>query len=341
MIKPALLSAALCCAAIACITGIAKADDTDRLVDLKGTKIVVLHDTLSADGRYAVCWTLKRRKDKAAPVDWSQWDGDGVEFLALYNMAPPADNDGDYHIDYFAVDLRTGSLAPLDIDLSSLHDQGGAVWSGEVGGKRYGIFQVDYISMWDVLLVRSDGKKMDVVESAPMIPVEALLPRESRESYSIRLSVFDNDTGKPLPVFHGGYADVNYMAMIPHDADTGFFEGKITLRLDDGSIAKMTDGKREIDPDYDSLLNESAELRAADGELNHVYQALEKKLAPAARGALQREQTAWIKSRDSAAKDAGRKASRDPDTWTVRIRVLLEATRKRTAELKARLAPQH
>ena len=94
-IKPALL-AALCCAASQASPPSRKADDDylfDSLVDLNGTKIVLIHGTVSDDGRYAVGWTLARlnKKAEAGGLGLSGMPDDPHKLLDHYHMTDEVD----------------------------------------------------------------------------------------------------------------------------------------------------------------------------------------------------------------------------------------------------------
>ena len=343
MIKPALLSAALCCAAIA---SIAHAGG-DYLFDAGPLKVVILSDTKSKDGRYALGWTLNRVNKKAETVDWSLWDADESKMLDHYHMSDAGNDSGpaDYSVDYFAVDLRNKKALKIPAEYQRIHGSpyggGSAVWSENVNGKRYGLFQFDYIGATGVFLASLTWKEMELIDVGGMDEVvDAQLPKHtSLDKYIIIYRVTEDVAGRELPVFHGPYADIIFAIDIRHDADAPSAFGILTLRLADGKVVHVT--RTDGEDEETEAVRDNPDLKKADAELNNVYLALEKKLAPAAREALHKEQRAWIGTRNEAVEKAGSGATDGATETALRDKAQLEATRKRTAELKARLAALH
>ena len=328
---------------------VARADDGDYLFDAGPLKIVIMNATKSGDGHYALGWTLTRRNKKAEAVDWSLWDTDPTVMLDHYHtgLAGNGSASKDYPPEYFVVDLRNKKALKIPADYQYIHGDpytGGAIdaaWSGDVDGKRYGIFEFAYIGGSGVFLASLTGKEMQLMDTGGMDQVvQAQLPKHTPlDRYSLIYRVTEDSAGRKLPVFHGPYADIGFHIGIRHDADSPSADGILTLRLADGAVTHVTPTDGE--DDEAEAIRDNPELRKADAELNDVYLALENKLPPAAREALKKEQRAWIEERDKAVDNAGSGATDGAAETAMRDKAQLELTHKRTAELKTRLASQH
>ena len=358
LLRSLLLPLLLCCAA----PHSRAADDSDTLADFKGTKIVVLHDTVSPDGRYALGWTLQPASKKQKPVDWSLWaPSEKGKFLDHYHLFD-AGESRDYEVDYFAVDLKGKTTVPIPEDFYSVHGGIYVAWSGDAGGRRYAILQFDYKWGTGIWLLTIDPQGMRLASFAKDMDkvVEGMLPpKKTRSSednmYVTYYSIVDEDSLKPLQIFHGPTAGITFESYAPHNEDLPTANGIITLRLEDGKVL----GAAPPDPAADALQRNPG-LKKADDELNNVYHSLMKTLDTPARAALRKEQREWIASRDAAIEQAKARAiganaalqesrtgarTEQIAAATARLasaqaaldKAQLDATRKRTAELKARL----
>ena len=322
----------------------AKADDSDRLVDLGKFKAVIIHGTESKDGRYAVGWTIRTLKKGLKPVDWSFWDpDDSHKILDHYHMLE-ADGSDNYEVDYFAIDLKGKTTLAIPIDFYGIHGGVTAAWSGDTGGKRYGLLQFDHKWGTSVFLAGIDarGMQLDDVTEDMAGAVEAILPRgdspnASNNIYVTYFYVTRDSDDKQLQVFHGAYADISFDSIAPHNQDSPGADGTVRLRLADAKVMRVSGDLPAADLEAQAL-QRNPELKKADDELNSVYRTLEKKLAPAAREALRKEQRDWIGTRNAAIDHAADFApAGTSDFGPIRDNEQLELTRKRTAELQSRL----
>ncbi len=342
MLKALLLTATLCCIAMANIVAMAKAyGNTDYLLDCGSQKIVIFSDTKSPDGRYALGWTLRPLHKKVAPVDWSFWSFDDENALPDHYHMDEGSGQANYSIDYFAVDLRSKKTLPIPADFRFAHPSayGGCAdvaWSGDVDGKRYGLFEFHYVGgAGEVFLASLSGNEMKLIDLRLEDVVQAQLPKHtSLDQYTTVYRVTEDVSQRKLSPFHGPYADIIYWIGIRHSAGTPSAAGIITLHLTDGKVMRITNDGWD---DETEAIRDNPDINKADAELNKVYHLLENKLTPATREALKKEQTAWIKTRNAAVEKASANAPDGATETTLRDKAQLDSTRKRTADLQSRL----
>jgi uncharacterized protein YecT (DUF1311 family) len=341
---------ALCCAALASIAAIAKADDADRLVDCGKFKAVIMTDTESKDGRYAVGWTITPTKKGLKPVNWLLWNpNDRNKLLDRYHILD-VDAPGDYWSDYLVVDLQAKQALDLPAEFGTVRGDIDAVWSKPAHGVRHGLLNFEYHHGTGVFLVNIDEKgTMHLIDPGEVMDdaIDSACTRPKKEhGRGVWVPEYSVGAGS----FHETYADVQFTAQLMNtDDDVPAVDGTVRLRLSDGKVMQVVaDGETTIldgipSPDYDETkaIRNNPELKKADDELNAVYRSLVGKLAPAARKALRQEQLSWIQSRDAAVENSINGSSSSDDLNEIRDKAQLEATRKRTAELKARLAAAH
>jgi uncharacterized protein YecT (DUF1311 family) len=123
-----------------------------------------------------------------------------------------------------------------------------------------------------------------------------------------------------------------FFAEIPKTPEVELPYGRITVRLPDQTIAKVTCASRRDDPFTDDRA-----LAEADRQLNETYATLVKRLEGLALERPRNEQRIWIQQRDSAALDIVQQNAGDENLIGLRNRSLRESTQSRNAELKTRL----
>ncbi|HWB58489.1 MAG TPA: lysozyme inhibitor LprI family protein [Chthoniobacteraceae bacterium] len=335
---PRLIVALACCAALH-----AHADDApDRLVDLNRTKIVIMADTQSKDGRYAVGWTLRPLNKKVAPVDWSLWSADDWNALPGHYHMEEDSGEAKYTADYFLVDLQEKKTLALPADYKEMHPSAyngsvDAAWSDEVGEKHHGVFEFNYVgAAGEIFLVSLSGNKMELIESDMDSVVDAQLPKHtSLDDYTITYRLTEDVMGRKLQPFHGAYADIIFGIGIRHDTHSPRADGILTLRLADGKVTHVT--RTDAENEEDEAIRDNPELGRADAELNRNYLILEKALHPAEREALKKSQRAWVMARNKAVEKAGRAATDGATETALRDKAQLDFTYEREAELRIRI----
>jgi uncharacterized protein YecT (DUF1311 family) len=299
----------------------------EQLVDWGKTKIVPF--SASEDGRLAVGWTIRPARKNVKPVDWSLWsaeDTDDVKFFGRYPWDQSMAENPSYELVEVVADLKTRKFVEIDSGDKTGLD---VIWSGAVaGGRRYGL-----LGKWHHR--GSTMLTLVVEDKAGLRTVDLLGGAEAAvDDFASERAPNVNFSGTffTLVGIEGNTAWVEFSAenFDNHDEDA---EGILTMRLPDGAVRKV-DGLAA-----DDLIKSDAALAKADAMLNNIYGKLLKRLDAAGRQALKNEQRDWIERRDSDATDAGEKPQNKTaeEVREAKVKSLLDATRRRTAELQKRL----
>lgn len=320
----------LCCASTTCFAWHWDGPDSFKLTDLGGKKVVVLHGTESEDGQYALGWTILPVGKKMPPVDWSAWDkNQPFKFLERFygsymSPGPPA-----YQIIGCVVDFRHKKILGLLPDGlgDNVHSSIEVSWGPMENGRRHAFVEDrgrhNELHVWFVAI---DGMKMRHADIYPTL-ARSVVPvlRDKRPYDPDRYEAWFpiNPEGSKV-AFHAHSADVPLDAVNRND-DTKI-KGRVLVRLPEGIVGKA----RSEDQRHNPFVSNPG-LALADSKLNLIYADLLRTLKPGARAALEKEEREWIRQRDGDAKEMLE------DPTIPEVTPLLEATRKRIAELKARL----
>lgn len=313
------------------------APSEQRWIDIGAEKLVLARDSQSADGRNALAWSV----DSAEPVDWSLLEKDPKAFDEKYDVKEisvlnvpekkklgPVSDKGGY--------VRPGSHRTLSV-----------AWGPIENGRRFALAAYEWKWGTDTLLLVDAG--LDDSRATQIGPVlDKAIEAEIRRTKPKQRGPFDSTyllTGLPELGKKTGFTDPTTVGLpfVTKDRkdDAKVTEGILTLKLaragetPAANVTKITPG-----PLPEDTFSESAKLAKADRELNAIYSALLKQLAPSAREKLRVEQRNWIESRDNKADEAVRNKSNAENTRIIRDRVLRELTEERVAELKKRLGPR-
>jgi hypothetical protein len=309
------------------------AQATTRSIDIGSQKTIIVRDSMSADGRNALVWTV----DSIEPVDWSLLERDPDKFYEQYDVK-------EIWIVNVADKRKIGMLS----------DQGGYVrpgshrtlsvaWGPIENGRRFGLAAYQWKWGTDTLLlldVGADDSRStqigNVLDKAIESQIKKSRPRQHGPFDSTYLLTGLPELGKKTGFTNESTVGLPFTTKDRRqDATVG--EGILTLKLARGgegpvaTVIKITPG-----PLPDDTFSESARLAKADRELNAIYSALLKRLNPSAREKLKTEQRAWVEQRDQKADEAVRKKSDAENTRIVRDRTLRQLTEARSAELRKR-----
>ena len=304
-----------------------------RSIEIGSTKVVILRDSMSADGRNALAWTV----DTAEPVDWSLLEKDPDKFYEQYDVK-----------EIWVVNVADKKK------IGTLSDKGGYVrpgshrtlsvaWGPIENGRRFGLAAYQWKWGTDTLLLldaRADDSRFNqigpVLDKAIEAQIKRLKPKQRGPFDSTYLLTGLPELGKKT-----GFADEHTVGLPfttkDRKQDATISEGILTLKLARGaegpaaSVAKITPG-----PLPDDTFSESAKLAKADRELNAIYSALLKKLNSSAREKLRVEQRNWVESRDNKADEAVRNKTDAENARIIRDRALRQLTEERAAELRKR-----
>jgi uncharacterized protein YecT (DUF1311 family) len=309
-----------------------------RWIDIGSEKAVIVRDSMSADGRNALAWTV----ESTEPVDWSLLGKDVDHFYEQYEVK-----------EIWVVNL------PDKKKVGAVGDKGGYVrpgshrtlsvaWGPVENGRRFALAAYQWKWGTDTLLLLDVGA--DDSRSTQIGPVlDKAIEAEIKRTKPKQRGPFDSTyllTGLPELGKKTGFSNPNTVGLPfttkDRKQDATVSEGILTLKLVRGgegpaaSVAKITAG-----PLPDDTFSESARLAKTDRELNAIYSALLKRLNSSAREKLRTEQRAWVEQRDRKADEAVRNKSDAENTRIVRDRVLRQLTEERSAELRKRLGSNH
>ena len=306
-----------------------------RWIDIGSDKVVIARDSMSADGRNALAWTV----DSSEPVDWSLLEKDPNHFYEQYDVK-----------EIWIVNI------PDKKKVGSVADQGGYVrpgshrtlsiaWGPIENGRRFALAAYEWKWGTDTLLLLDVGA--DDSRSTQIGPVlDKAIEAQIKRAKPRERGPFDSTyllTGLPELGKRTGFSDPTTVGLpfVTKDRkqDAPVTEGILRLKLTRAGespaakFVKLTPGPLPDDP-----FSESARLAKADRELNAIYSALLKRLDTSAREKLRTEQRAWLEQRDRQADEAVRNKSDAENRRIVRDRVLRQLTEERSGELRKREA---
>jgi uncharacterized protein YecT (DUF1311 family) len=327
---------------------------SSQLVDIGGgNKAVLIDDTTSPDGRYAIGWTVRPHAKNTKPVDWSSWkpgDSDAIDNFIQTNtpyLPGEIDDDSPYELIDGIIDLQKKSFLELPAaDPYYTNKNRGylaVAWSPEGKGPRCALIEIDFRfetdNFWLVTFDASGMHQVDLVQALKKAvdPVLAEKRPLLQNSLQTAYSVSKNAESGTLPLaFNGSTVTFPFSSDVPHSPDDDSeVLGRVTLKLPEGTVLNVSSDTKCDDPFQDD-----PKLAKADHELNEIYTQLGHKLSAAQKAALKKEQLDWIDQRDLDGAKALLAASEDvsaPDLHAARNKSLLESTQKRIAELQARL----
>jgi len=322
-----------------CASAVEQDDGSEKnqpLINCPGGPVVLLENGVSPDGRYGVGWTVRPGKG-AKPVDWSPYKKEGREFVDDLLVT----EETNYEIYNCFVNIREEKMIDLPSGNSywwkENHAEYGVFWSSGTKLPRYCLMQNQKrFATYNLFLIKVDSSSMSQMDIVPQLEkaVRPLL-RTLRPIYWKDMAIsYPNSEWDDVykePVFHGATVDIQFNADLEkagYDQVTGW----ITVSLPAGKVLKVACDAKRDDPfqDYPALAK-------ADRELNDEYALLQKKLDPAARAKLKKEQLEWLKQRDGTAADDYLTAGMDvevPAFTRERNNRLVDATRERTGVLK-------
>ncbi len=296
-------------------------------------KAVIARQSKSPDGHYALAWTPKGRDS----VDWTLLESDLGAFYDKYEAA-----------EVWVVDLM--QTRKLDTLVSATgyirpgtHRSLAAAWGAtDDNGRRFALGAYDWKWGTDTLYLLDVGPQdtRHVVIGPQLDEAVAAFLKRTTAQAKASLNIAYTVAGLPEHGTKTGFGD-SATVLLPFVARTSpedrlLAEGVITLKLSRqggqpvATVAKITRGAAGPEP-----FTDDAHLAKADAQLNAVYAALLKKLAPAKRDPLRDEQRAWIEKRDKQAAETPADAA--ASARVTRDRALTQLTEQRTAELKKRL----
>jgi hypothetical protein len=307
-----------------------------RSIDIGSEKVVIARDSMSADGRNALAWTVDSRE----PVDWSLLEKDPNHFYEHYDVKK-----------IWVLNI------PDKKKVGMVADQGGYVrpgshrtlsiaWGPIENGRRFALAAYEWKWGTDTLLlleVGADDSRSTQIGPVLDKTIEAQIkrakPRERGPFDSTYLLTGLPELGKRIGFFDPTTVGLPFVTK-DRKQDAPVTEGILTLKLirtgegPTANVVKVTPGPLPDDP-----FSESARLAKADRELNAIYSALLKRLDAPAREKLRVEQRAWLEQRDRQADEAVRNKSDAENRRIVRDRVLRQLTEERSSELRKRLEP--
>jgi Lysozyme inhibitor LprI len=307
-----------------------------RSIDIGSEKVVIARDSMSADGRNALAWTV----DSTEPVDWSLLQKDPNHFYEQYDVK-----------EIYVVNI------PDKKKVGTVADQGGYVrpgshrtlsvaWGPIENGRRFALAAYQWKWGTDTLLLLDVGG--DDTRSTQIGPVlDKAIEAQIKRTKPRERGPFDSTyllTGLPELGKRTGFSDPTAVGLpfVTKDRNKDFTvsEGILTLKLvrtgqgPAANVVKVTPGPLPDDP-----FSESARLAKVDRELNAIYSALLKRLDASAREKLRIDQRAWLEQRDRQADEAVRSKGDAENSRIVRDRVLRQLTEERSAELRKGLEP--
>src|SRR5882724_11223471 len=251
-----------------------------RWIDIGSEKVVIGRDSMSADGRNALAWTV----DSSEPVDWSLLEKDPNHFYEQYDVK-----------EIWIVNI------PDKKKVGSVADQGGYVrpgshrtlsiaWGPIENGRRFALAAYEWKWGTDTLLLLEVGQ--DDCRSAQIGPVlDKSIDAQIKSTKSRQRGPFDSTyllTGLPELGKKTGFSSVTTVGLPfvtkDREQDASISEGILSLKLTragegpTASVVRLTPGPLPDDP-----FCESARLAKVDRELNAVYSELLKHLDPSAR----------------------------------------------------------
>jgi hypothetical protein len=307
-----------------------------RWIEIGSEKVVIARDSMSADGRNALAWTV----DSSEPVDWSLLEKDPNHFYEQYDVK-----------EIWIVNI------PDKKKVGSVADQGGYVrpgshrtlsiaWGPIDNGRRFALAAYEWKWGTDTLLlldVGADDSRSTqigpVLDKAIEAQIKRVKPREHGPFDSTYLLTGLPELGKRTG-FSGPTTVGLPFVTKGRKQDAPVTKGTLRLKLiragksPAAKVVKLTPGPLPDDP-----FSESARLAKADRELNAIYSALLKRLDTSAREKLRTEQRAWLEQRDRQADEAVRNKNDAENRRIVRDRVLRRLTEERSAELRKTLEP--
>jgi uncharacterized protein YecT (DUF1311 family) len=313
-----------------------------HFIEVHGEHIKLVENTLSPDGHYAAGWTVAPKKGKP-PVQWKEYSAENNNFIDDY-----LDNES-YVVTDVIVDLKHNSIASRLQFKEPFYDRKGhgaleVLYGPEKDGHRYAIALSD--SKWcalDVVLVDlgPDGSSQaDIHKLLDGTALDYVRRKEKHMSggYMCDYQLFS----LPELGLRTGFADfstvrVPFSATIPKESGYG---GTILLRLSTkngkphAESGEVHESPEQVDP-----ITDDPRIVTADKELNAVYTALRNKLDKAGKAKLVAEQRDWIKDRDTKVANLGLDGSGKLFIDNLRVgrdRLLLQLTKERTEELRAR-----
>src|SRR2546421_12963681 len=309
------------------------AQSEPRSIDIGSEKAVIVRDSMSADGRNALAWTV----DSSEPVDWSLLEKDVDKFYEQYEVKEIWIVNLSDHRKVGMVGDKGGYTRP------GSHRTLSVAWGPIENGRRFGLAAYQWKWGTDTLLLLDAGADDSrfnqigpVLDKAIEAQIKRLKPKQRGPFDSTYLLTGLPELGKKT-----GFVDPNTIGLPfttkERKGDTTVGEGVLTLKLvragagPTANVAKIIPG-----PLPDDTFSESAKLAKADRELNAIYSALLTRFKPAAREKLRVEQRAWVESRDNKADEAVRNKSNAENTRIVRDRVLRQLSEDRAAELRKR-----
>lgn len=312
-------------------------------------KVTTFEGTASKHGKYAAGWTVRVRDRSARPVDWSLWGSDAGRdtFRDKYIDHPNEDPKSPYEFMDCVIDLRRKTAVKLPSAepywLGQSHGDLHAYWGPDSELPVFGLIQNQKRfateNLWLIKGADSGMSATDLVktlEPAVRKLVRTRMPLNP-EAYAISFPNSDWDE-ESTPVFYADSVTIPFTANLPKSSFNRVV-GTISVHLPEGGFLKIESETRPDDPFHDD-----ARLSRADGELNMIYETLQKQLDARGRAALKKEQVAWLAKRDDA---AGLKeypiagSEQDPSEFRRdRNESLLKSTLQRVEALKKRVARQ-
>jgi uncharacterized protein YecT (DUF1311 family) len=312
------------------------------LFDTDLGKALVIPETTSKDGRYAIGWTVRPVAPNTKPVDWKRWDvHDPAKLLRHYDWQTYDPQVRPYEAVDFVVDLRKGKTVELPTKSPYWPWKGddwkmNVVWLPTSGGLQFALVENGVLVLTEDLWlvgIEKKGFQRTILTSSMKTAVHELLrklrPMVASSDYeSLRFQI------EAIKRRDGGFVKVPFIYTYPVSNKRQFgLQGEVTVNLATGEVTGASSDSKPIDP----FLN-NEELKKADEKLNALYTAALAATPPAKIQEFKQAQRAWIKKRDE---DADRAVNSVPYTATAEAceqaweKSLIESTTQRINELQS------
>lgn len=207
---------------------------------------VIFPDTKSADGRFAVGWTLKATKG-AASVDWPSWGTVNPRtWLDRYKWSPN-DPVAPYRLENCVVDLMGEAILPLPSDWPEWPNKNrgyiAAAWGDEHDGRRFGLVQNDsrfYThNLWLVRIASNRMRQTDISGrlSKAVRRFLRLAKGKKFEQFGVFFPVANSEAGGRAR-FARSLVDIPFLANVPKSGPD--IEGVISVSLPDAKILQIS-----------------------------------------------------------------------------------------------------
>ncbi len=319
----------------------AEDEDVPAPVSCGKDTVVFFDRDKSADGRFALGWTIRPIKKDAKPVDWSQYSKKGISLVDDY---PHEDWTGQNEIDFSyvivdgIVDLSGKSFKDLPLP-NPFYTNGNHGWSIHAAwvGKNEAVIIVDSrFETSDLLLLRMSKGGLSAIDLMPKAnqKVEKLIAEKRPLTNDMSIMYDSSEIVLRDEVFR-----LPFTACHPKGSQEDL-DGTLFLSQKDGTPVRV-----ECNADTPEDRPFTGQLGTADKRLNEIYSSLRKSLMGEAREQLVAGQREWINLRNKNSRDAAEEKvpffqedSTREAYLAIRNQEALKLTRERVDTLQKQLA---